>query len=103
MLEDAHWADAATATLLAGARPTAIVYANDPMAISGIGVLQEAGLEVPRDVSVAGFDGSPGIVRISPTSGVMKPAPADRLYSGLSGVTGGFLLNTWSTPPAALP
>ena len=49
---------AATATLLAGARPTAIVYANDPMAITGIGVLQEAGLEVPRDLSVVGFDGT---------------------------------------------
>ena len=49
---------AATATLLTGARPTAIVYANDPMAITGIGVLQEAGLEVPRDLSVVGFDGT---------------------------------------------
>ena len=27
--------------------------------------------------SPPGFDGRPGIVRISPQSGVMKPAPAD--------------------------
>jgi DNA-binding LacI/PurR family transcriptional regulator len=50
---------AATATLLAGAtRPTAIVYANDPMAITGVGVLQEAGIDVPGAISVVGFDGT---------------------------------------------
>jgi DNA-binding LacI/PurR family transcriptional regulator len=38
--------------------PTAIVYANDPMAIAGLGVAQRAGLEVPRDLSITGFDGS---------------------------------------------
>ncbi len=50
---------AATTALLAGrTRPTAIVYANDPMAISGLGVLQEAGVDVPGEVSVVGFDGT---------------------------------------------
>jgi DNA-binding LacI/PurR family transcriptional regulator len=39
-------------------RPTAIIYANDPMAIAGIGVAQRAGLRVPEDLSVTGFDGS---------------------------------------------
>jgi DNA-binding LacI/PurR family transcriptional regulator len=38
--------------------PTAIVYANDPMAIAGLGVAQRAGLDVPRELSVTGFDGS---------------------------------------------
>ena len=47
----------ATAELLTR-RPTAIVYANDPMAIAGIGVIQRAGLLVPDDISVTGFDGS---------------------------------------------
>jgi DNA-binding LacI/PurR family transcriptional regulator len=54
-------ADGARATreLLAGGhRPTAIVYANDPMAIAGIGVAQRIGYRVPDDLSVAGFDGS---------------------------------------------
>ncbi|WP_157497547.1 LacI family DNA-binding transcriptional regulator [Leifsonia sp. Leaf264] len=37
-------------------RPTAIVYSNDPMAIAGIAVARRAGLDVPRDLSVAGFD-----------------------------------------------
>ncbi|MDQ1571670.1 MAG: hypothetical protein QOF79_2344 [Actinomycetota bacterium] len=39
-------------------RPTAIVYANDPMAIAGMGVAQRRGLTVPRDLSITGFDGS---------------------------------------------
>jgi DNA-binding LacI/PurR family transcriptional regulator len=48
----------ATRTLLAADRPpTAIVYANDPMAIAGLGVLHELGIRVPDDVSVVGFDG----------------------------------------------
>ncbi|MET0783606.1 MAG: LacI family DNA-binding transcriptional regulator [Leifsonia flava] len=37
-------------------RPTAIVYSNDPMAIAGIAIARRAGLDVPRDLSVAGFD-----------------------------------------------
>ncbi|CAN5145181.1 LacI family DNA-binding transcriptional regulator [soil metagenome] len=54
-------ADGARATreLLARTdRPTAIVYANDPMAIAGIGVAQRLGFRVPDDLSVTGFDGS---------------------------------------------
>ena len=39
-------------------RPTAIVYANDPMAIAGMGVAQRVGMRVPDDLSVTGFDGS---------------------------------------------
>ncbi|WP_165065253.1 LacI family DNA-binding transcriptional regulator [Marisediminicola senii] len=54
-------ADGARATrdLLALAdRPTAIVYANDPMAIAGLGIAQRAGFTVPGDLSITGFDGS---------------------------------------------
>lgn len=39
-------------------RPTAIVYANDRMAIAGLGAAQQAGLTVPDDLSIAGFDDS---------------------------------------------
>lgn len=47
----------ATDRLLRGrTRPTAIVYANDVMAIAGLAALQRAGLSVPRDVSITGFD-----------------------------------------------
>ncbi|SEP77639.1 LacI family DNA-binding transcriptional regulator [Microlunatus flavus] len=49
---------AATAALLGGDRPTAIVYANDPMAVAGLGVLQGSGVRVPDAMSVVGFDGT---------------------------------------------
>ncbi|WP_022887189.1 LacI family DNA-binding transcriptional regulator [Glaciibacter superstes] len=38
--------------------PTAIVYANDPMAVAGLGVAQRRGLRVPDDLSITGFDGT---------------------------------------------
>lgn len=37
-------------------RPTAIVYSNDLMAVAGLGVAQRAGLRVPEDLSLTGFD-----------------------------------------------
>jgi DNA-binding LacI/PurR family transcriptional regulator len=50
---------AATTELLDSSEPpTAIVYANDVMAIAGLGVAHTRGLSVPRDLSVVGFDGT---------------------------------------------
>ncbi|MDQ0893446.1 LacI family DNA-binding transcriptional regulator [Agromyces ramosus] len=37
-------------------RPTAIVYSNDHMALAGLSVAQRAGLRVPLDLSITGFD-----------------------------------------------
>jgi len=39
--------------------PTAIVYANDLMAIAGMSAAQTRGLHVPEDLSVTGFDDTP--------------------------------------------
>jgi len=41
------------------ARPTAIFAANDSTAIGAMSALREAGVSVPRDVAVAGFDDIP--------------------------------------------
>jgi DNA-binding LacI/PurR family transcriptional regulator len=50
---------AATAALLDGEdRPTAIVFGNDPMAIAGMGVAHERGLDLPGELSITGLDGS---------------------------------------------
>ena len=46
-----------TRELLAGAlRPSGILYGNDRMALGGYLALAEAGLRVPQDVSVVGYD-----------------------------------------------
>ena len=48
---------AAREILEAGSRrPTAIIAANDMMALGALAEFREAGLEVPRDISIVGFD-----------------------------------------------
>lgn len=54
-------ADGETATrhlLSSDARPTAIVYDNDVLAVAGLGVATEMGVNVPRDLSIVSFDDS---------------------------------------------
>jgi DNA-binding LacI/PurR family transcriptional regulator len=59
---------AATRVLLGLAEPpTAIVYANDVMAIAGMGVALGLGLALPADLSVAGFDDVPLAAHVSPS------------------------------------
>lgn len=45
--------------LLARERPTAVFCASDEMAIGALWAVREAGLSVPEDVSVVGFDDQP--------------------------------------------
>ncbi len=47
-------------------RPTAVVLGNDPMAVGFVGTLLSAGVVVPRQVSVVGFDGTPDGERFWP-------------------------------------
>ena len=56
--EDAAARAATTRLLQASHRPTAIVYTSDLLALAGLGVARELGLDVPGDVSIAGFDDS---------------------------------------------
>ncbi|MCC3764932.1 LacI family transcriptional regulator [Glycomyces sp. TRM65418] len=49
-----------TRRLLSSARrPTAIIYDNDVMAVAGLGVAHELGLEIPEQLSVVAWDDSP--------------------------------------------
>lgn len=58
----------ATTRLLAdGGRPTAIFAVNDLMAIGAMAALREAGLDIPADVAVAGFDDIPAARLVTPS------------------------------------
>ena len=62
----ASGAAAARALLALPERPTALFAANDSMAIGALRALREAGLAVPGDVAVAGFDDTPVAEYVSP-------------------------------------
>lgn len=49
--------DAANSLLIGNARPTAVLCANDLSAMGFISQAQHLGLDVPGDISVAGYDG----------------------------------------------
>lgn len=62
-----------TAELIAGMdpRPTSLIFTNDSMAIRVMKYLRDSGLQIPRDISVVGFDNietaglvSPGLTTI---------------------------------------
>jgi DNA-binding LacI/PurR family transcriptional regulator len=47
-------------------RPTAVVFANDLMAIAGMSVAVQAGIDVPADLSIIGFDDVPLAAHVHP-------------------------------------
>jgi LacI family transcriptional regulator len=60
--------------LPAGARPTAIACGNDAMAIGALWAAAEAGLRVPHDVSITGYDDLPqAAYTVPPLSTVAQP------------------------------
>jgi DNA-binding LacI/PurR family transcriptional regulator len=85
----------ATRRLLALPKPpTAVVYANDRMAIGGLGAAQAAGLTVPDDLSIAGFDDSeiaeyvhPGLTTVRADPFRFGEAAAQTLNQVVDGVT----------------
>jgi DNA-binding LacI/PurR family transcriptional regulator len=86
--------------------PTAIVYANDRMAIAGIGAAHQAGLKVPTDVSIAGFDDSelaefvhPGLTTVRADPFGFGAAAAETLNRLIDG---GGEVPDFELPPARL-
>ncbi|HEY8457832.1 MAG TPA: LacI family DNA-binding transcriptional regulator [Actinopolymorphaceae bacterium] len=58
--------DAVKRLLASGANFTAVCAANDLMAIGALAAFREAGVRVPDDVSLAGFDDIPGAQDVTP-------------------------------------
>jgi len=86
-------------------RPTAIVYANDLMAIAGLSVALERGIAVPAQLSVTGFDNTELAGYVAPPLTTVRTDPyrwgreaAEALLDLISGVTGGDI----PVPPAEL-
>ena len=83
----------AAATLLdLPAPPTAILCANDVTAVGAIHAIREAGLHVPHDVSVIGYDGisigamvDPPLTTMTQDAGQAGARVADMLLAVLSG------------------
>jgi LacI family transcriptional regulator len=76
-------------------RPTAVFAANDAMAIGCLAAFREAGLGVPADVAVAGFDDIPIARFVTPPLSTVRVSIADlgarafgRLFDRLSGQDG---------------
>jgi DNA-binding LacI/PurR family transcriptional regulator len=57
---------AATALLAGRPRPTAIVAMSDELAMGVLEAAHDAGLDVPRDLSVVGYDDTPGAAHATP-------------------------------------
>lgn len=62
-----RWQQSTLELLALSPRPTAIVASADNVAAVAIKTLQEAGLHVPRDISVVGFDNQPFCTYINPS------------------------------------
>ncbi|MEW2386452.1 LacI family DNA-binding transcriptional regulator [Micromonospora sp. NPDC047707] len=56
--------------------PTAIIYANDLMAMAGMAVARERGLDVPGQLSVTGFDDTELAAHISPALTSVRTDPS---------------------------
>ncbi|MEP6732424.1 MAG: LacI family DNA-binding transcriptional regulator [bacterium] len=57
--EEGGWRAARELVSHAGPRPTALFAANDAMAVGALLALREAGVDVPGEISVVGFDDIP--------------------------------------------
>ncbi|MFB8146155.1 LacI family DNA-binding transcriptional regulator [Microbacterium sp. NPDC056003] len=65
-------ADAMRTILAAGERPDAIFIASDLMARGALTVLASAGLRVPEDIAIMGFDDSPVATSVTPQLTTMR-------------------------------
>lgn len=73
--------EAAERILAAADRPTALIAANDSMAIGALGALRERGIRVPAEMTVVGFDDIPIARYVAPpltTVRVTIPALGER-------------------------
>lgn len=88
----------ATRRILSSHRPTAIVYDNDVMAVAGLRVTQEMGIDVAAQLSVASFDDSVMAALVRPSLTAMT-----RDTFGLGELAATTLLEQLAAGAAPLP
>ena len=73
-------------------RPTAVFAANDLMAMGALLAVREAGLHIPRDIAVVGFDDIPStqlidppLTTVSQLTGDFGHRAAEMLFDRLNG------------------
>jgi DNA-binding LacI/PurR family transcriptional regulator len=81
--------------------PTAVMYANDPMAIAGMAVAHERGLRLPHDLSIAGMDGADMARYTYPTLTTLDNDPAG--WGRAAAQTLVQFIETGTAPDVALP
>lgn len=69
--------DAMNALLRLGKRPTAVVCSNDWTAIGALNAIAAAGLRVPRDISLVGFDDIPLVSYTNPPLTTVRMSATD--------------------------
>lgn len=84
--------------------PTAILYANDMMAISGLSLARSRGLRVPEDLSISGYDDSelsahltPGLTTVSTGAAQRGELAVATLLAALAGEDPGAILADHTT------
>lgn len=75
---EADGAAAMQALLAAAPRPTAVLCITDRLALGAAQAVQQAGLDVPGDVSIVGFDDIPTAAHASPPLTTIRQAHRDK-------------------------
>jgi DNA-binding LacI/PurR family transcriptional regulator len=91
---------AARAALTARPRPTALLALTDPLALGALDAARLLGLQVPRDLSVAGLDDLPGSAAAGLTSVFVPYLPMGELAGALLAA---MLAGAPQPPAPALP
>jgi DNA-binding LacI/PurR family transcriptional regulator len=92
----------AAAALASGVRPTALICANDLMAIGAMEYCRESGISCPEDVSIVGFDDLPLSAMLTPRLTTVRQ-PAHELGFGAATMLLDMLDGSEPGPVAVLP
>jgi DNA-binding LacI/PurR family transcriptional regulator len=95
---------AAAQHLLTGENPpTAILCFSDAIAASVVRVAQDAGLRVPEDVSVVGFDDSPLAARLRPALTTIRQDVSAKGWAAVTALTAEIARASGAAPSGAAP